>query len=156
MTAFEHVASNRDRFVRFAEKLLRDRNDAEDAVQKALANMWVKKWGDESKYAVDAYAHTCVRRACLDIIRSRKQTVPLEDDTCVHDPLGDVDRRVALSQLLDSMPDNYRLALLLCGMDGEEYVDAASVLGVTRGALAMYLRRGRLLARKNAECWEWN
>ena len=48
-----------------------------------------------------------------------------------------------LDEELSRLPDNYRVPIILCDLEGKTRKDAAAHLGVAEGTLSTWLMRGR-------------
>jgi RNA polymerase sigma factor (sigma-70 family) len=130
-------------------RVLRNHHDAEDAFQatflvfvrkaaslaipELLAN-WL--YGVAHQTALKARATTARRGA-----RERQVTQmpePAVTEQCLWDDLQSL-----LDQELSRLPDKYRVALVLCDLEGKTRKEAARQLGVPEGTLAARLARGR-------------
>jgi RNA polymerase sigma factor (sigma-70 family) len=79
--------------------------------------------------------------------RERQGTTMPEPQAPERDPWNDL--KPLLDEELSRLPDKYRVALVLCDLEGETRKEAAQRLGLPEGTLAGHLTRGRaLLARR--------
>jgi RNA polymerase sigma factor (sigma-70 family) len=132
-------------------RVLSNDHDAEDAfqatflvlVRKAaaitspnlLAN-WL--YGVAHQTALKARATTAKRKA-----RERQVEVMPEPATSQQDVCNDL--RPLLDQELSRLPEKYRVAIVLCDLEGRTRKEAARQLGVPDGTLAARVARGRVL-----------
>src|SRR5215471_11909254 len=58
------------------------------------------------------------------------------------------DLQPLLDQALSRLPDKYRVAIVLCDLEGKTRKDAARQLAVPEGTLAARLARGRVILAK--------
>src|SRR5262249_31939270 len=138
-------------------RVLRDYHDAEDAFQatflvlvrraasiaspKLLAN-WL--YGVAHQTALKARATAAKRK-----VRERQVTEMPEPAVTEPDLWSDL--QPLLDQELSRLPTKYRVAIVLCNLEGKTRKDAARQLGVPEGTLAARLARGRsLLANRLA------
>jgi RNA polymerase sigma factor (sigma-70 family) len=138
-------------------RVLRNYHDAEDAFQatflvfvrkavsiaspELLAN-WI--YGVAHQTALKARATTAKRRARERQVKEMPEPAVTEQD------LWD-DLQPLLDQELSRLPDKYRVAIILCDLEGKTRKEAARQLGVPEGTLAARLARGRgMLARRLA------
>jgi RNA polymerase sigma factor (sigma-70 family) len=135
-------------------RVLRNHHDAEDAFQatflvlvrkaasiaspKLLAN-WL--YGVAHQTALKARATAAKRRA-----KERQATVMPEPATIGPDLWNDV--QPLLDQELSRLPDKYRVAIVLCDLEGKTRKEAARQLGVPEGTLAARVARGRVMLAK--------
>jgi RNA polymerase sigma-70 factor (ECF subfamily) len=135
-----------------ARHLMRDEHDAQDVVQEAYLRAWrffaSFRGGDER-----AWLLTIVRNCCYTWRRStRVDDVPYDDD--LHS--GDESARSAtdaraisgsdrdsLSAALESLPREFREALVLREIEGFSYREIARITGVPIGTVMSRLARGR-------------
>jgi len=138
-------------------RVLRNYHDAEDAFQatflvfvrkaasiaspELLAN-WI--YGVAHQTALKARATTAKRRARERQVKEMPEPAVTEQD------LWD-DLQPLLDQELSRLPDKYRVAIVLCDLEGKTRKEAARQLGVPEGTLAARVSRGRgMLARRLA------
>lgn len=143
---------------RFAWSLTRDADEADDLVQDCLERAlgaWHRRRAEGDLRAwlfAILYNHhvsgrrRSVRRAWLlgQASRLREESTPSAgQEAAVH--CAEV-----LSQL-DTLPEEQRAVLLLVGVEGLAYEEAAQVLGVPVGTVMSRLARGRERLRRLAE-----
>jgi RNA polymerase sigma factor (sigma-70 family) len=138
-------------------RVLRNDHDAEDAFQatflvlvrkasSVLPRELVANWlyGVAHQTALKARATTAKRR-----IRERQVTQMPEPAAAEPDLWHDL--LPLLDHALTRLPDKYRVAIVLCDLEGKSRKEAARQLGVPEGTLAARLARGRvMLARRLA------
>ena len=135
-------------------RVLRDHHDAEDAFQatflvlvrkassiaspELLAN-WL--YGVARQTALKARATSAKRRT-----RERQVTEMPEPAVTERDLWHDL--RPLLDQELSRLPDKFRVAIVLCELEGKTRKEAARQLDVPEGTLAAWLARGRVMLAK--------
>jgi RNA polymerase sigma factor (sigma-70 family) len=135
-------------------RVLRNYHDAEDAFQatflvfvrkaasiaapELLAN-WL--YGVAHQTALKARATAAKRR-----VRERQVTEMPEPAATEPDLWNDL--QPVLDQELSRLPDKYRVAIVLCDLEGKTRKEAARQLGVPEGTLAARLARSRVLLAK--------
>jgi len=101
LTAFEEILlTSRAKFVAMADAILRDKEDAEDAVQNAFLSAYLHFRSFEGRSALKTWLTRIVLNAALMVLRRRKRiyVVPLvKADT--------VDEITGIPQIPDSQPD---------------------------------------------------
>jgi RNA polymerase sigma factor (sigma-70 family) len=136
-------------------RVVGNHHDAEDALQATLLVLARKApsvrprervagWlhGVALRTAMRAKAMTAKRRG-----REKQVTQMSEPEAANPDPWRDL--QPLLDQALNGLPENYRLAILRCDLEGKAIKEAAQQLGWPQGTLAGRLARGRkLLARR--------
>ncbi|GGK41437.1 RNA polymerase sigma factor SigM [Pilimelia terevasa] len=145
---------HRDRLWAAAIRTLRDRDEAEDALQDALlsAHRAAPRFRGDS--AVTTWLHRIVVNACLDRIRRRKAhpTVALGDGSHDDDapsapepvaPAPDHDTRLVIWQALGQLPPEQRAALVMVDVHGYAVAETATMLGIAEGTVKSRCARGR-------------
>ena len=94
-----------------------------------------------------------LRSALAIAPRQRHQTASLNEGIASpeRDPLDEISGREliwVIEQELAVLPNEYRSAILLCGIEGLSIDEAAHRLGVTSGTLRGWLQRGELLKKR--------
>jgi RNA polymerase sigma-70 factor (ECF subfamily) len=136
---------------RYARALVRDPDRADDLVQDCLeralgkGHLWQPRPGGQG---LRAWLLTIMHNLHIDQARRRTSMppeVPLEASGPLAEPARQSDR-IALGELaaaLDRLPDDQREVLLLVGLEGMSYRDAATVMAVPMGTVMSRLARAR-------------
>jgi RNA polymerase sigma-70 factor, ECF subfamily len=148
----DHIAALR----RYARALLSDRMEAEDLVQDCLARALSRAHLWRPGTDLRAWLFTILHNIHVNNMRSRVAHIASEDLTFDRESpfmtaLPDQDARLELRDLaraLDSIPEEQRQVLLLVGMEGMSYEEAARVSGVPIGTIMSRLARGRDALRR--------
>lgn len=140
-----HIASLR----RYARALLRDRNDAEDLVQDALARALSRAEHFEVGTNLRAWLFTILHNVHINQLRqrmARPANVPLDDVAPFLAEPAQQETHVAVREVhraLAGLSDEQRQVLLLVAVEGMKYDEVASVLGVPIGTVMSRLSRAR-------------
>lgn len=149
------VARHSPRVATIATRISGNRSDAEEIVQETFLRAWRKAPGwrenaaDGGAAMVSTWLYRVAVNLCLDR-RRRPAWVPIEDAGEIADgaPTGyealardETARRVGAA--VAALPDRQRAALTLCHYEGMSNAEAASVLGVSIGAIESLLVRAR-------------
>ena len=135
-------------------RVLRHRQDAEDAFQAAFLVLARKAGSVSPRNAVGNWLHgvalqTAIRARAMTMKRLRREApVPSVPETGVRAVQWD-DMAAVLDEELGHLPDHYRAVILLCDVEGRTRADAARHLGCPEGSVSSRLSRARaLLARR--------
>lgn len=159
--AFAHLLERHiGKALAFMTRMLSQRQDAEDEVQKAFTKVWQEAptWRPEAKFST--WFYRVLMNQALDVLRARKPAVDIEqNDIADHAPSIEEhmianDRSAAVQKALASLPERQRQALILCHYEELSQKDAAALLGISEGALESLLSRGRA-ALKQLISREW-
>jgi RNA polymerase sigma factor (sigma-70 family) len=138
-------------------RLLGNHHEAEDAFQATFLVLVRKAATIRPRAMVGNWLHgvarQTARKARALLARRRMRERPMTDvpdaETAPQDREDDL--LMLLDEELTRLPDKYRVAIVLCDLEGHTRRDAARQLGLAEGTLAGRLTRGRaLLARRLA------
>ena len=142
---------------RCAYRYLSDREEAEDAVQEVYAKLWGMR-SDLGKYRSEiALAMTITRNYCLDLLRSKKRRMQreyrAESDTREGDtdPQDIIERKeifATVTDAIDKLPEQYRVAVMMRDVEGYDFEEIASELDIKLSTLRVNLSRGRKMVRE--------
>jgi RNA polymerase sigma factor (sigma-70 family) len=136
-------------------RVLANHHDAEDAFQATFLVLLRKAASVLPRERVGNWlygvAHQTARKARADAARrkgrERQAAILPEPQAVEQDPWSEL--RPLLDQELSRLPDKYRIAIILCDLQGQTRKQAAGRLGVPEGTLAARLARARgVLARR--------
>lgn len=143
---------------RFAWSLTRNADEADDLVQDCLEHAlgaWHRHHAHDKLrawlFAILYNLHVSGRRRSARRARLLEQVALFEAEAT---PAGGPDASVHAAQVLaqlDALPEEQRAVLLLIGVEGLGYAEAAEVLGVPVGTVMSRLSRGRERLRRMAE-----
>ncbi len=147
-----------DALYSFALKLTRGRDDAEDLVSDTLLRAF-QRW---EQYRLGTNIRAWLFTILYHAFVSRKRRIdarevqPLEDEEgrAIFEPVGEadpegtfydsfVDQEIVTA--IQSLPDEYRAAVVMSDLHGLRYGEIAQVLGVPEGTIKSRLFRGRRL-----------
>ena len=132
------IRARGDRLYALAQRILRDVDRAEDALQEALVIAWRDLPGLRDPDRFDAWLHRLVVRACLaDATRERRRfsnlrVLPIDIPTSTDDFLSVVDRD-ELERGFRRLSPQQRALLALRHFEGRELSEIAETLGIPVG-----------------------
>jgi len=144
-----HIASLR----RYARALLRNRADAEDLVQEALARAIARADTFQTGTNMRAWLFTILHNVHVNQVRSRASRpdeVTVESVESRLTTPARQEERVEVREMmraLDELPDEQRQVLLLVALEGLKYEEVAEMIGVPIGTVMSRLSRGREAVR---------
>jgi RNA polymerase sigma factor (sigma-70 family) len=138
-------------------RVLGDHHDAEDAFQATFVVLVRRAASIRPREMVGNWLYGVAHQTALKAraLRARRRTrerqvAELPEPSAVPPDLRQ-DLQTDLDQELTRLPDKYRVAIVLCDLEGKTRREAARQLGLPEGTLAGRLTRGRaLLARRLA------
>lgn len=132
------IRSRGDRLYALAQRILRDVDRAEDALQEALVIAWRDLSGLRDPDRFDAWLHRLVVRACLaEATRDRRRVsnlrvLPIDLPSTTDDFLTVADRD-QLERGLRRLSPQQRALLALRHYEGREPAEIAEILGIPVG-----------------------
>jgi len=156
------------RLLAVTRRILRDEEDARDAVQDAFISAFRARKQFQADARVSTWLHRIAVNAALMKLRSRrrKTEVPMDDlQPAFRDDGHHADRFVSWAEPADvalgrqetadfvreaiaELPDSYRLVLLMRDIEGRNTEETATELGITPNAVKIRLHRARLALRR--------
>ena len=144
--AFSRVAeAYAGRLYAVAYRLLENRADAEDAVQRALMKAFAARASYSPRWAVSTWLYRVLSNVCIDELRRRR---PLPEPPPTHGGRGGGAERVDLARALNAVPREARLLLALHYVDGLSYRELARVRGISVNTVKSQLARGKAILRR--------
>lgn len=139
--------------LRFAMRMLGNREDAEDAVQESLLRSWRALASFDSRTAFRTWLFSILVNRCRTALLSRTRrerwvqatSEPVER-AAVESHGTRTELRIELMRALDTLPAEQREAFLLKHVEQLEYNEMAEITGIGVSALKMRVQRacGRL------------
>jgi RNA polymerase sigma-70 factor, ECF subfamily len=144
----EQIVALLPRLRRFARSLSRNQHDGDDLVQavveRALRNLEQLRPGA----SLASWMFGIMKNAWLDSLRARTRRgeVALPEDSGEHPAVSPVDTNTnlwSLSEAMNKLPEDQRLAIALVLVEGMSYKEASGALEIPIGTLTSRLARGR-------------
>ena len=147
-----------DRAFAVCRQILGNPADAADATQNALISVVRGLDRFDGKAAFGTWVYRIATNAALDEMRRRARRPQLLDDRGGHDEdspsgrLGDdrrsdsygaIEDRMLLQPALESLPEDYRVAVVLRDVADLDYAEIAEVLDIPPGTVRSRIARGR-------------
>jgi RNA polymerase sigma-70 factor (ECF subfamily) len=131
---------------RLALALTNDWDEAWDISQDTFRRVWERRAAIDWSRPIRPLLLVTARRLATDRFRRMRRRLTVRLGTV--DPIGDLDadsrvRWLDLSSALNRLSPNERAAIVLVGVNGCSYREAADVIGVGEGALRALMSRAR-------------
>jgi len=130
-------------------------DQAHDCLQEGLVQVLKNVSKYEATGSFKAWAARVTATQCLQYIRREKRHINFELDTA---PEPHQEETVttqlevqAVMEFLDSVPDQYRIAINMFIIEGYSHKEIANELGITEGSSRSLVARGRKMIIKNFE-----
>lgn len=154
----ELVRQHADRVYRLAYRLSGNQHDAEDLTQETFIRVF-RSVQNYQPGTFEGWLHRITTNLFLDMVRRRNRIrmealpedydrVPADDpnpEQIYHDSRLGPDLQAAL----DSLPPEFRAAVVLCDIEGLSYEEIGATLGVKLGTVRSRIHRGRQALREH-------
>ena len=134
-----------------ARRLLGSTADAEDAVQRALVQVYMGAGSYREQWAVSTWLYRVLTNVCVDelrrrSVRARHRTVVEAEPA----PAGREDPvpRLDLERALARVPREARVLLALRYVDGLSHAELARIRGISVNTVKSQLARGKSILRR--------
>src|SRR5688572_8194423 len=141
------IARHRNRLVRTATNLLRDRHEAEDVSQEAFLKAFRELGRLRDDRAFSGYLYRICVRLCMDRLRL-KRAQPTEIDSFENHQGGSIENRVVIEKVLNLLPADLRTTLVLREIEQLSYEEVAEMMHVPIGTVRSRLHTARERFRK--------
>ena len=126
--------------------MLGNSSDAEDVIQESLIKYIQKAPAFKDSEHAKAWLITVATNRCKDILRFKKRH-PMIDINEIKEFTKDTSDNYILD-LLMTLPDKFRIVLVLYYIEGYKIEDIAPIIRKTKSAVKMRLQKGRRLLRE--------
>jgi RNA polymerase sigma factor (sigma-70 family) len=159
----KHVLPLNKKLFHYAYLLLKNRSEAEDAVQEVCLKLWKIRDSLENFNSIEAFAIKVTRNWCLDRIKAKK---PLyvenylswsEQDSGVSDPYRSLEQEEhwnMLLRVLDQLPEQQRMIVHLRDIEGLEFEEIAEIMDMNINAIRVTLSRARTKIKEELTRYE--
>lgn len=147
-----------DLLYRMGIMLLKNRQDAEDAVQEVLIR-YIKKAPDFADSEQEkAWLLRVMINLCKDMLRyqSRRKFISLEEIEDIYsgeedDMVGHAQEERIILEQMQTLPSNWRIAMILHCLEGYSEAETAKILHISENAVKKRIWRGRRALKKKVE-----
>jgi len=146
MSVDEVVNTYGDMLYRLCFIILKNENDAQDAVQETVTSFFEKKPQLRNDEHTKAWLISVAKNKCRDILRYKKRHNHLDIDG-----VSDIPSTPQSSEVLEvlmSLPEKFRLVLTLYYVEEYKTEEIARIIGKTPSAVKMRLQKGRRLLKE--------
>ena len=154
---FDHLIRQLSRkLYGFAFRILRSREEAEDAVQEIFIKLWKMREKLDEYKSIEALATTLTRNHCIDMIRRQKHNYTLEIDISrfremtspsPYDLMENSESNEIVFNIIECLPEAYKAIIRLRDIEGLSYEEIAEKTNISINTLRVTLSRARRLIR---------
>lgn len=147
-----------------AFRFLRNKQEAEDAVQEVFIKLWNKKDKLDEYDSIEALATTTIKNHCIDQLRKIK-SIGLDDsnielthyfnEPSPYEQLEREETSKILHRIIDSLPELYRDILRKREIEGQSYEEIAQNTNQNINTLRVTLSRARAMVRDELKKYDY-
>ncbi len=148
----------------YAFRILRNQEEAEDAVQEVFIKLWnLGKKLDEYN-SIGALATTMIKNFCIDQIRKKKRFLQTEDvvqdiiNSDNESPLTLMESRESediIYHIIDQLPDIYKVVIRLREIEGLSYEEIVDKTHQNINTLRVTISRARKMIREEFNKYQY-
>ena len=136
----------------YAFRILRNQEEAEDAVQEIFIKLWNMGEKLNEYKSVDALVITMTKNYCIDQIRKQKNIYNDEQNNqdqayatspTPHEQLESKETNDILTTIINTLPDTFRILIRLKEIEGLSYEEIAEITDQNINTLRVTLSRAR-------------
>jgi RNA polymerase sigma-70 factor (ECF subfamily) len=138
---------------RYACTLLRDEDEAKDAVQAIFLKLWEKGERLDRNLSIKSYLYTSVYNHCLNVKRHQKvkerhlaagkhQTYEMED------PTAQKENSLQIMATLEGLPPRCRQVFIMSRLEEKKYSEIAAEMGISVKTVEVQMGKALKLLRK--------
>ncbi len=131
-----------------AYRLLGNRADAEDAVQRALLKAFEARESYAPRWALSTWLYRVLTNVCIDELRRRRRVLP---EPLAPGRAGTQAERADLARALAAVPREARVLLALHYVNGLSYRELAAIRGISVNTVKSQLARGKAILKHALE-----
>ena len=146
-------------------QMIKNREEAEDLVQETFIKAFHSLSSYNDDYAFSTWLYKIAFNHCIDAIRKKKlKTLPLDKPIQLHD--GEVQQEIhddthspektllftekkkRIQKSIDSLPERYRIAIVLRHQEERSYEEISEILDIPIGTVKARIFRAREMLKK--------
>ncbi|MCB0688158.1 MAG: RNA polymerase sigma factor [Saprospiraceae bacterium] len=155
-TFTNEVLPLKDKLYRFALRILRDSQEAEDVVQDIMIKVWDKREEWKNWSSIEAMCMTMTRNLAIDRTRSKHKRLAeipegfdvVEGSASPEQTASSKDMMNYIKNIMDQLPEKQKSILQLRDIEGYTYQEIADLLDIPLSQVKVNVHRARLFMKK--------
>jgi RNA polymerase sigma factor (sigma-70 family) len=148
----------------YAFRILRNQEEAEDAVQEVFIKLWNMGGKIDEYNIIGALATTMTKNICIDLLRKKKHIVQegyegikIEglDNSSPHELMVGRESENILYHIIEKLPEIYKEVIKLREIDGLTYEEIAVMTKQNINTLRVNLSRARRMIREEFNKYQY-
>ena len=160
LEAFKNkVLPTKDKLYRFAFRMLRDEDEAKDAVQEVMIKVWDKRNQMDTWQNVEAWCMQITKNHILDKVKSKryKLTDHIDEGFDIGDTSSKTPEKItetndtmkSIGKMIDALPEKQKQVIQLRDIEGFSYKEIGDIMGVDLNQVKVNLFRARKSVKEN-------
>jgi len=141
------IIQQKDKLYRFAFSILRNREEAEDAVQEVVLKLWNKRLSLHINNNIESFCMQSIKNHCLDVLRKQNQHLNYRNNsTFTHSENLNIDNIDLVEKIkieVQNLSTQQRMAIELKDFQGYDYAEISEILEQSVNAIRANVSRGR-------------
>ncbi len=140
----------KDKLFRIAKRLLVSHEEAQDATQEVIVQLWKQKDKLNEYKSVEALAVTMTKNYCLDQLKSKRaQNLKIVHSNYrdwnpgIEQKIEEQDNTNWIGKIVATLPENQKLVFQLRDIEGHEFEEIANMLEISETNARVLLSRAR-------------
>ena len=140
----------KNRMFRLSLNLLKNRDDAEDAVQEVFVKIWKKQEKITDLKNIEAFVMTVTRNFCLDKLKSKRnkhltlnEDIAKQTSSTPYEYTEQADLVKKIKVIMQQLPEQQRTIVHLRDIEGYNFDEIMDITGWDLNYLRVNLSRGR-------------
>jgi RNA polymerase sigma-70 factor, ECF subfamily len=140
----------KNRLFRLSFSMMKNRDDAEDAVQEVYTRIWKMQGKVDSIKNIEAFMLTMTRNYCLDMLKSKKnrflslnEDIVKQSESTPYESAEQMDLVENVKRIIKHLPEQQRTVIHLRDIEGYNYEEIIKITGWDINYLRVNLSRGR-------------
>jgi RNA polymerase sigma-70 factor (ECF subfamily) len=148
----------------YAFRILRNQEEAEDAVQEVFIKLWNLGTKLEDYNNISALATTMIKNFCIDQLRKKKhfiqdkreeQYLYIADNASPYELIANRESEDILYHIIDQLPQIYKNVIKLKEIDGFSYDEIVKKTELNINTLRVTLSRARKMIREEFNKYQY-
>jgi RNA polymerase sigma-70 factor (ECF subfamily) len=152
----KQVLPLKNKLFRFANRMLENREEAEDMVQEVFIKLWNLRGKLDEYRSVEALAMVTTKNLCLDKLKKRKirtesiENMQFEIGATQQEQKTDLTDIIhKIHMIIQTLPEQQRQIIQLRDIEGFDFEEIAEMLEMTENAIRVNLSRARKKIRES-------
>ncbi len=149
---WDHINPLQERIFRFALSILKNKEDAQDALHDIVVKLWDSKHKLMREKNINSFALKTTKNHCIDLLRKRGEVLTLaasHQTLAISSSYEQQDLIACIKSRSHQLPVQQRMVLELKDFQGYSYEEISKILDIPIATLRVVLSRARKFVLKS-------